>query len=474
MQFDSFTFIIFFAIVLAVYNLLATWNARKGFLLAASYTFYAAWNPPFLLLLLGSTTLDWWIAQRIDAAERPSTRKHWIAVTLLVNLGVLSFFKYNRFLLDNFAVILGLVGVHYVPARYDIVLPIGISFYTFHSLSYCIDVYRRKFAPTQSWRDYALYVGFFPQLVAGPITRFPQMRAQIENPRRTTRSGLGLGCALIVLGLFEKSVLADSIFAPVADAFFDAAKDASMGAAWSGVFAFSGQIFCDFAGYSTCAIGTALALGFELPINFRYPYAAIGFSDFWRRWHISLSTWLRDYLYISLGGNRRGEARTYRNLMLTMLIGGLWHGAAWTFVIWGGLHGLYLAAERAVREHWWPPRWRAPPALQFAYGLLTLALVSLAWVWFRAPDFTTGLTVFQKLFQLSAPTPLAAALEAGQKLALGTFAGLICTHWAFRNRDLKELCKRVPAPLLGLLLGVLLAMIVLSPGDNHAFIYFQF
>jgi alginate O-acetyltransferase complex protein AlgI len=474
MQFDTFTFIVFFALVLAVYNALRSWGARKNFLLLASYAFYTAWNPPFLLLLLGSTTLDWWIAQRIDAAERPSTRKRWVAVTLLANLGVLGFFKYNRFLLDNFAAILGLAGMHYVPARYDIVLPIGISFYTFHSLSYCIDIYRRKFAPTRSWRDYALYVGFFPQLVAGPITRFPQMRAQIENPRRTTRSGLGLGCALVVLGLFEKSVLADSIFAPVADAFFDAVKDASTGIAWSGVFAFSGQIFCDFAGYSTCAIGTALALGFELPINFRYPYAAIGFSDFWRRWHISLSTWLRDYLYISLGGNRRGEARTYGNLMLTMLIGGLWHGAAWTFVIWGGLHGLYLAAERAVREHWWPVRWRAPLALQFAYGLLTLALVSLAWVWFRAPDFTTGLTVFQKLFQLSAPAPLAAAHDAGQKLALGTFAGLICTHWAMRNRDLKQLTGRIPAPLLGLLLGVLLAMIVLSPGDNHAFIYFQF
>jgi len=469
MQFDTFTFIVFFALVLAVYNALPSWGARKNFLLLASYAFYAAWNPPFLLLLLGSTTLDWLIAQRIHAAERPRGRKCWITLTLLVNLGVLGVFKYNRFLLDNITVLPGLFGAHYMPPKLDIVLPIGISFYTFHSLSYCIDIYRRKFVPTRSWRDYALYVAFFPQLVAGPITRFTQMRDQIEIPRATTREGLGLGCALLVLGLFEKSVLADSIFAPVADAFFNAVNDAGPGAAWSGVVAFSGQIFCDFAGYSTCAIGTALTLGFVLPINFRNPYAAVGFSDFWRRWHISLSTWLRDYLYISLGGNRRGAARTYINLMLTMLIGGLWHGAAWTFVIWGGLHGLYLSAERFIREHLWPARWNSAP-LRFAYGLLTLALVMLAWIWFRAPDFAAGCNIFHKLF-----LPASAWIfDAAQKLALVVFVAIIGTHWLFNEKDLKALYPRVPPPLLGLLLGILLALIVLSPGDNHAFIYFQF
>lgn len=470
MQFDSFTFIVFFAIVLAGYNLLRGWSPRKWWLLAASYVFYAAWNPPFLLLLLGSSTLDWWVAQRIDAAQSPRSRKHWVVLTLLVNLGVLGFFKYNRFLLDNFADLLALTGAHYVPANFDIVLPIGISFYTFHSLSYCLDIYRRKFKPTTSWRDYALYVGFFPQLVAGPITRFTQMREQIETPRSTTGAGLGLGLSLLVLGLFEKSVLADSVFAPVADAFFTSVAGAGPGAAWGGVLAFSGQIFCDFAGYSTCAIGAALALGFDLPINFRYPYAAVGFSDFWRRWHISLSTWLRDYLYISMGGNRRGEARTYRNLMLTMLIGGLWHGAAWTFVAWGGLHGLYLAVERGVREHLWPKDWKAPGVLRFAYGLLTLLLVALAWVWFRAPDFSSGIGVYRDLFALTSTW----ALDAAQKLALVVFFAVVAVHWLMRERNLRQICVKLPAPLLGLVLGVLLAMIVLSPGDNHAFIYFQF
>jgi len=469
MQFDSFTFLVFFAAVLAGYNALGAWTARKWLLLAASYVFYAAWNPPFLLLLLGSTTLDWWIARRIDAAQAPRARKAWVIATLLVNLSVLALFKYNRFLLDNVSALLALAGVTYVPAQFDIVLPIGISFYTFHSLSYCLDIYRRKFAPTPSWRDYALYVAFFPQLVAGPITRFPQMRPQIEAPRRSTRAGLGLGCSLLVLGLFEKSVLADSIFAPVADAFFNAPQGAGAAAAWSGVLAFSGQIFCDFAGYSTCAIGTALALGFELPTNFRYPYAALGFSDFWRRWHISLSTWLRDYLYVSLGGNRRGELRTYANLLLTMLIGGLWHGAAWTFVIWGGLHGLYLCVERVVREHVWRERWNLAP-LRALYGLVTLWLVVLAWVWFRAADFAAGCDIFHMLFSAQG----AIALHAAQQLALFAFALLVAVHWLMRERDLKALIARAPAPLLGVALGLLLAAIVLSPGDNHAFIYFQF
>ncbi|MBS0556758.1 MAG: MBOAT family protein [Proteobacteria bacterium] len=469
MQFDSFTFVVFFAVVLCTYNALRGWSARKWFLLAASYVFYAAWNPLFLPLLVGSATLDFWVAQRIRAAAEGAPRRHWIILTLVVNLGVLGIFKYHAFLLANLAAALALVGVRYVPAPMDIILPIGISFYTFHSLSYCLDIYRGKFEPTRNWRDYALYVAFFPQLVAGPITRFTQMRAQIENPRRTTREGLAWGCALLVLGLFEKCVLADTVFAPVADGFFNAVGRAGAAAAWSGTLAFSGQIFCDFAGYSTCAIGAAMALGFVLPTNFRYPYAAIGFSDFWRRWHISLSTWLRDYLYVSLGGNRRGEWRTYINLMLTMLIGGLWHGAAWTFVIWGGLHGVFLAVERCVRERLWPAGAGASALLRTVYGMLTLLLVAIAWIWFRAADAATAWQAMTKL-----AGPLAPGASAEQWLAIAAFAVVTAVHWLMRERDLKSECARIPAPLLGALLGAMLALIVLSPGDNHAFIYFQF
>lgn len=472
MQFDSFTFIIFFAVGLIVYNALGHWHARKWFLLGASYLFYAAWNPYFLILLIGSTTLDFWIAQRIDAAANPRNRKRWISATLIVNLGVLALFKYNRFMLDNLAAALALIDVQYVPPRFDIVLPIGISFYTFHSLSYCIDIYRRKFSPTRDWRDYALYVAFFPQLVAGPITRFTQMRPQIESARTTSRDGLSLGCALLILGLFEKNVLADSIFAPVADSLFNAVTTSGTAAAWSGALAFAGQIFCDFAGYSTCAIGTALAFGFELPVNFNFPYAAVGFSDFWRRWHISLSTWLRDYLYISLGGNRRGEFRTYVNLMLTMLIGGLWHGAAWTFVIWGGLHGLYLVIERAIRKRWVSrPTMTAP--FKFIYGFVTLFFVVVAWVWFRSPDIATAISVCARMFWIGGADH-AAALGAAQTLSMAAFIAVVAVHWLMRDRHLIADTQRIPRPLLGVAMGILLALVILSPGDNHAFIYFQF
>ena len=298
------------------------------------------------------------------------------------------------------------------------------------------------------------------------------MRPQIENPRGTSREGLSLGCALLIVGLFEKNVLADSIFAPVADAFFNDVTRSGGSTAWSGVLAFTGQIFCDFAGYSTCAIGTALAFGFQLPINFNFPYAAIGFSDFWRRWHISLSSWLRDYLYISLGGNRRGAFRTYVNLMLTMLIGGLWHGAAWTFVIWGGLHGLYLSIERAIRERFSYRPTMTTPA-KFIYGLVTLFFVVIAWVWFRSPDVATAISVFAKLF---VPEDVAhsAAFGAAQALSIGAFVVVVAVHWLMRERSLVADARRVPRPLLGVALGILLALIILSPGDNHAFIYFQF
>jgi D-alanyl-lipoteichoic acid acyltransferase DltB (MBOAT superfamily) len=473
MQFDSLTFLLFFALTLAVYNALASWNARKWLLLGASYLFYSAWNPPFLLLLLASTTLDWWIAGRIHTATTAAARKRRVIATLLINLGVLGYFKYSRFVLDNAIALLAHAGIVYSPPAFDIVLPIGISFYTFHSLSYCLDIYRGKFTPTRSWRDYALYVGFFPQLVAGPITRFSQMREQIETPRRSTAHGLGLGSALLVLGLFEKIVLADSLFAPVADAVFDAAAPLDSAVSWTGVLAFSGQIFCDFAGYSSCALGSALALGFVLPVNFRNPYAAIGFSDFWRRWHISLSTWLRDYVYASLGGNRQGAWHTYRNLMLTMLIGGLWHGAAWTFLVWGGLHGLLLSAERALREpvsRWrWNTRWT-----RAAYGIVTLVLVCLAWVWFRAHDVAAAWRITTRLFDVASLPAALASLTIDQRIAAGAFGLVVVVQWLFRERGPIALFERLPAPLLGLLLGVLLSMIVLSPGTNHAFIYFQF
>ena len=427
-----------------------------------------------MLLLIASTTLDWWIALRIDRAQAPRTRRAWVAATVTINLVVLGYFKYSNLLLDSLSAALAQVGVAYQAPALDIVLPIGISFYTFHSLSYCLDVYRRKLKPTHSWRDYALYVGFFPQLVAGPIVRWKQMGQQIETPRRTTAEGLGLGLALVTLGLFEKVVLADDAFAPVADQLFSAAAQAGPAATWAGVLAFSGQIFCDFAGYSTCAIGTAMCLGFALPINFRNPYAALGFSDFWRRWHISLSTWLRDYLYISLGGNRAGKWRTYRNIMLTMLIGGLWHGAAWTFVAWGGLHGLFLVIERSLRSRYEGQRWTSSVAAKVLFGIVTLLAVSYAWVWFRAPDFGTGWLVSTKLVSFGQLASSLAHTDFGQRLAVALFLAVVIVQWLFRNIDPIGWLQRLPLPLLALLLATMASLIVLSPGETHAFIYFQF
>lgn len=474
MQFDSFTFIIFFAFSLAGYGLLNSWNARKNLLLIASYLFYSAWNPLFLLLLIGSTTADWWIARRIFAAQGHTIRKRWISLTILVNLIVLGYFKYSSFVIENLAGALKSLGIDYQPPHLGIVLPIAISFYTFHSLSYCIDVYRGKFMPTENWRDYALYVGFFPQLVAGPITRWTQMREQIEQPRSFNAEAIALGIALFTLGLFEKVVLADSIFAPVADTAFKDATAINPVSAWMGMLSFSGQIFCDFAGYSTCALGIALAFGFSLPINFRTPYAAIGFSDFWHRWHISLSSWLRDYLYVSLGGNRQGEMKTYRNLLLTMLIGGLWHGAAWKFVVWGAMHGTYLGCERFIREKLWPANHLRSHSLKILYGAITLFGVMYAWVWFRAQNFTEGWQIHQQLFDLSGLINHGHEIDFAQQLSLLIFAALVGVHWWFREGDTKQWLSHLHPIWRGVLLATLLTLIVLSPGENHAFIYFQF
>src|SRR5712671_3423391 len=385
MVFNSLTFVVFFACVLALHALPLPWTTKKINLLIASYLFYAAWNPPFVILLWVSTVIDWYAAQGLVKARRPATRHAWMLLSVIANLGMLGYFKYGQFLLDNFTTLMSVIGVAYHPAHYDIVLPVGISFYTFATMSYTLDVYLRRAAPAQNLLDYALFVTFFPHLVAGPIMRPTELVPQFAQPRRASGEQLRFGLALMTLGLFNKIVLADSFLASAAERVYDSDKIPGALDAWAGTLAFSGQIFCDFAGYSTTAIGAALCLGFAMPDNFRFPYAAVGFSDFWRRWHITLSSWLRDYLYIPLGGNRHGPARTYMALMGTMLLGGLWHGANWTFVVWGGLHGLYLSIER-----WLKGRFRGfTPGRTALLGLalLTFLLVNVTWVFFRAKTF---------------------------------------------------------------------------------------
>ena len=473
MQFNSLTFIAFFAVVVTLYYALQSWTARKTVLVIASYLFYAAWNPLYVVLLWISTMADWTIARRIAASGGRHRKRLLVTLSLMINLGLLGYFKYGGFLLDNFVALMAAAGVNYVPPEASIVLPIGISFYTFQTLSYTLDVYRGQMQPRYSLLDFSLFVSFFPQLVAGPIVRASYFLPQCTEPRRATPDAMGWGLALVAFGLFAKIVLADSVLAPVADAVFGAPDTVGTFDAWLGVFAFSGQIFFDFSGYSTCAIGAAMCLGFALPDNFRAPYAAIGFSDFWQRWHISLSQWLRDYLYISLGGNRRGSARTFVNLVVTMFLGGLWHGASWMFVIWGLLHGFYLVVEHVARLLLGGVTLFRQRSMQVALGLATFVIVSMTWVFFRAPDMEAAMTL---LTAMTVPTETGSLVFAERlPVIAGALFALVAWHWYSRNSNLELVFERLPVWVRVLVISAVVITITFSGGGaQHAFIYFQF
>jgi alginate O-acetyltransferase complex protein AlgI len=471
--FNSLTFIVFFLLVLALHNAPLAWKTKKTNLLIASYLFYAAWNPPFVILLWISTVIDWHVAKRLFVEEARSRRKFLLAISVAVNLGLLGYFKYGEFLMENFVSLAAMAGIDYQPPDWHIILPVGISFYTFQTMAYSLDVYLRRAEPSKSFLDFALFVTFFPQLVAGPIVRPTHLLPQFSTPRVATSKQLYWGLGLMTIGMFQKIVVADGLLAPVADAAFGAEQMLHPLDAWLGTLAFSGQIFSDFAGYSTTAIGVALTLGFGLPDNFRYPYAAIGFSDFWRRWHISLSSWLRDYLYVPLGGNRKGNLRTYANLMTTMLLGGLWHGASWTFVVWGGLHGLYLAAERWLKSRLGNnPVWSKLPA-QIFLAIFTYFLVNITWVFFRASDFPSAWRMIVTMLTF---------VTDGEKVlttvhvveAIVTIGIMLAIHWRMRERKLDEVVSQMPPWLTGIVWGVMLMLIVITQGGSDAFIYFQF
>jgi len=493
MVFNSYTFVVFFIIVLILHNLPFSWRQKKIHLLLASYIFYAAWNPPFILLLWLSTVVDFFVGRALYTQTNIHKKRLLLVVSLIGNLGMLCFFKYGTFLLENFVSVLNLLGVNYHPAKPNIILPAGISFYTFTTLCYTIDMFKKKSEPVRSLLDFSLFVTFFPHLVAGPIVRPPQLVPQFESPRKATKQQLMEGLFLLSLGLFMKVVLADSMLAGSADAIFSSQGKLGALDAWMGVLAFSGQIFFDFAGYSTCAIGAALCLGFILPLNFRFPYAAVGFSDFWRRWHITLSAWLRDYLYIPLGGNRKGLFRTYMNLMITMLLGGLWHGANWTFVVWGGLHGLYLWAEKLFTDR---KEMRRSPDLhekspitamaeplkagislsarnKLAYALLTFLLINITWVFFRSPTFSGAGNMLQSMFgMVQGATPLLTTI-AIIKVSVIVVVMLIA-HWLMRNTTILDVIRRLPWWVTGLSWSLMLILLILSQESSSSFIYFQF
>jgi D-alanyl-lipoteichoic acid acyltransferase DltB (MBOAT superfamily) len=483
MVFNSYTFIAFFVIILVLHNLPIAWKAKKINLLLASYVFYAAWNPPFILLLWLSTVVDFFVGRALYTQENLVKKRLLLVLSLIGNLGMLCFFKYGGFLLENFVTLVNMIGVDFHPAKPNIILPAGISFYTFTTLCYTIDMYHKKSTPVKSMLDFSLFVTFFPHLVAGPIVRPPQLVPQFETPRKATSQQIMEGLLLLTLGLFMKVTLADGMLAGTANDVFGFKGPLLALDTWMGVLAFSGQIFFDFAGYSTCAIGVALCLGFILPENFRYPYAAVGFSDFWRRWHITLSAWLRDYLYIPLGGNRKGEVKTYTNLMITMLLGGLWHGAHWTFVVWGGLHGFYLWVEKFFRDRWSKKTIHPEvsvagitgnsSAMNFIYALFTFFLINVTWVFFRAGTFTQAWTMLRSMFGgVTGAEPLLTTLALIKVTVIVTL--MVIAHWFMRNSSVRELAQKLPWWLLAIGWASMLFVLALSQESSSSFIYFQF
>ncbi len=474
MPFNTYTFIAFFIIVLIIHYSLRNWKTQKINLLVVSYIFYSAWNPLFVFLLIISTICDWIVAKRIYRSHTKKSKTSYLILSLVINLGLLGYFKYGAFLLDNTIHLLSTVGIIFQPASFDIILPVGISFYTFQTLSYSLDVYRGKLKPGNSLLDYALYVSFFPQLVAGPIVRAGDFLPQCEKPRRASQDQLGWGLSLLTIGLFMKIILADTLFAPVVDKVYDNPEQFGNIETWTAILSFSGQIFCDFAGYSTCAIGIALCLGFVLPDNFKAPYAALGFRDFWRRWHISLSSWFRDYVYISLGGNRLSVTRTHLNVMITMLIAGLWHGASWMFVLWGGLHGFYLLIENKIRasNHSNVQRsWLT----QLALIILTYLIVSVTWILFRAENLNDAAIILSHLYSSSShPNRMILSIFEINMALLASFV-LLAWHIYQRDKSIEHFYNRIHPIFRGaFLFAQLLIIYLFASGDDHAFIYFQF
>jgi D-alanyl-lipoteichoic acid acyltransferase DltB (MBOAT superfamily) len=467
MLFNSGVFFGFFAAFLLLYFLVRhRLSLRNLLILAASYIFYGAWDYRFLFLLAGTSLMDFFVGRALDSTENPPTRKLLLSASICVNLAILGFFKYYDFFLESALQFLSFFNLHADVHALGIILPVGISFYTFQEMSYTIDVYRREQPAARNLVRFLAYVSFFPQLVAGPIERGAHLLPQFGRSLEITRPMLKEGLWLSIWGLFKKVVIADNLASAVDMVYGNASAGAPL--VILGTLAFALQIYCDFSGYSDMARGLARLLGFDIMMNFNLPYTASNIREFWQRWHISLSTWLRDYLYIPLGGNRRGPARTYLNLLITMFLGGLWHGAKWTFVLWGLWHGLGLITHRLLvgrklknlKSAWKPIGW-----------FLTLIFVCYGWLFFRADSLSQIASLNAALLDWTTPrwfpdyclflavfaTPLI-AMETWQRSAHDLLVPLSLPEW-----------------LLALLEALLIAIIILFWGKAHApFIYFQF
>jgi D-alanyl-lipoteichoic acid acyltransferase DltB (MBOAT superfamily) len=473
MLFNSFEFALLFPAVFILYwSLKDRVRLQNYLLLLASYIFYGYWDWRFLSLIWLSTITDYIVGHLIRQAQvRNDVRraKRWLLVSVGVNLGILGFFKYAGFFVDSFIELFSAAGISLEVSTLNIILPVGISFYTFQTMSYSIDVYRKKIEPCRDPLGFAVYVAFFPQLVAGPIERAKTLLPQILSRRSLTFDSVYTGLSLCVLGFFKKVYVADNL-APHVDRLFSLSDPTGTEVAFAAwLFAF--QIYADFSGYSDIARGTARLLGIELRLNFRLPYFSANPQEFWHRWHISLSTWLRDYLYIPLGGNKGGSAKTYRNLMITMLLGGLWHGAAWTFVVWGAYQGALLAAHRAIiGRHPTGERVKRFHLAKSVRILLFFQLVCVGWLIFRAPSIASLGVMIEGLFSTwSWPEQVYLDALVAFVMPLLLYEG---GSVLLRSSGLSQ--KTVGQVAYASMLGVIAYLTASMPAESIGFIYFQF
>ena len=473
MLFNSFQFAYFFAALFPIYWLLRNhYRVQNVLLLSAGYFFYACWNPKFLALLVISTVMDFGCGIMVDRIDDPRKRKSFVALSMVLNLGMLGYFKYCNFFAASLHELLTRSGVHVPLWQIQVALPIGISFYTFQSMSYVIDVYRKDIKPTRDFVQFATFVSFFPHLVAGPIMRPTTLLPQVANPRRWNLDQFYQGSYLIFWGLTKKVVVADNL-SPIVDELFGKWQTIDGGLALLAVYAFAFQIYCDFSGYTDAARGIAKCLGFELSLNFNLPYFAANPKEFWARWHISLSTWLRDYLYIPLGGNRGGNVMLYRNLMLTMIIGGLWHGAAWTFVLWGLYQGIILVGHRLCEpllERVQPTELIDRACWRLVRIAATFHMVCFGWLIFRANSIGQVIGMTRAVYQR--PAIPAASYLVPVMLLIGPLVMVQLIQYL--SKDLDVVLKTPWYVRSVFYTACFYAFILAGNFGGSQFIYFQF
>jgi D-alanyl-lipoteichoic acid acyltransferase DltB (MBOAT superfamily) len=482
MSFVSLTFFIFLALAFALYWMRASRLWQNSVVLAASYVFYAWWDWRFCFLMLASSLVDFVAGIAIHRSGAEARRKLYLATALSVNVGVLGFFKYFGFFVDSLVIALSTIGLEVPTVSFAIILPIGISFYTFQTMSYTIDIYRGHYEPQRSVVDYLSFVSFFPQLVAGPIERATHLLPQFRVAREFSFEQAQNGVRLMLWGFLKKMVVADNL-APFVESIYGSVETASGASLVTATIFFSIQIYADFSAYSDIAAGTAALFGIRLMRNFALPYFSESITEFWRRWHISLSTWFRDYVYFPLGGNRVSTVQCCRNLMIICLLSGLWHGAAWTFVVWGFLHGSYLVIERlagrnrlATGPNEVPGGDKAIPTLRRLLRIgSTYILVCLAWVFFRSESIDDAILIFERMFLRFGTLREFAELLAAERWRWGVIAGLLGIEWLGRRHWNPLRFEYLPLPVrwAGYTAAVWLMLLFGTHGSTE-FIYFQF